>query len=231
MISKRDRGRYRSFEISNTTVAGVFGWMFYGLFLTFVAALGFYLLTVNGIVPVDVYVTAITVSTIIYLIFSFLATFIMAVSRKKIVSIIIFSIYSLLLGLMLSSIFITATIGEVFYAFGVTSLIFGVMALYGYFTKRDLSSFGSIITMFLIGALLMSIINLFVASEPVYWIISYVILGVIIGYVAFDVQRIKYAAREGSLVNSYPIFLAFNLYTDFISIFLRILVIIMNNRD
>ncbi len=231
MISKRDRGRYRSFEISNTTVAGVFGWMFYGLFLTFLAALGFYLLTVNGIVPAEVYVTTITVSTIIYLIFSFVATFIMAVSRKKIVSITIFSIYSLLLGLMLSSIFITATIGEVFYAFGITSLIFGIMALYGYFTKRDLSSFGSIITMFLIGALLMSIINFFVALEPVYWIISYVILGVIIGYVAFDVQRIKYAAREGALVNSYPIFLAFNLYTDFISIFLRILVIIMNNRD
>lgn len=231
MTSMSDRGKYRSFEVSNSTVAGVFGWMFYGLLLTFLSAFGFFLIAANGIIPVDTYFTAVSVSTIVYFIFSFAATFIMALTKKKVVGIAVFSIYALLLGVTLSSIFVIAEISEIFYALGITSLIFGIMAIYGYFTKRDLTSFATILGMFLIGALIMSIVNIFVASDGIYWIVSYVILAVVIGYVAFDVQRIKRAAQMGALVNGLPIFLAFNLYTDFISIFLRILVLIMNRRD
>ena len=231
MTSMQERGRYRSFEVSNSTVAGVFGWMFYGLFLTALASFGFFLLAANNIVPVDTYFTIVSIASIVYFVFSFIATFIMAYTQKKVVGVIVYSIYSLILGVALSSIFVAANLSEIFYAFGITSIIFGIMAIYGYFTKRNLTSFMTLLTMFLIGAMIMSVVNFFIGAEGIFWLVSYIVLAVVIGYVAYDVQRIKKAARAGALVNGYPIFLAFNLYTDFISIFLRILVLIMRNRD
>lgn len=229
---------YSAFEVDSLGVVKVFGWLFYGLLLTFVTAGTTFLLARNGVISADTYVGLLIASSIIYIIFSFVAIFAMSLTKSKTVSIVIYSIYSLVLGIVLSSLFITCDVGNIFLALGVTSLVFGGMSLYGYFTKRDLTSFGSILTMILIGALFMSLINVilyFALGAATYTmldiILSYVILGVIIGYVAFDVQRIKRAAESGQLANSMPIYLAFNLYTDFIYIFIRILSIIESNKN
>ncbi len=238
MIGLKNEGKYASFSVSSSSIAKVFAWMFYGLLLTFGTALGLYLFAINGVVAAETYLIVLAVSAVSYLIFSFAAIFIMARTQNKTVSIIIYSIYALLLGIVLSSIFLTTDISNVVYALGTTSLVFGVMALYGYFTKRDLTGFASILTMLLMGIIVMSLVNLllsFFLGSGVFtmmdWIFSYVVLGIIIGYVAFDVQRIKYAAEAGALSNSLPIYLAFNLYTDFIYIFIRILAIIQASRD
>ncbi len=238
MASLKNQGRYASFSVSSSSIAKVFGWMFYGLLLTFGTAFGLYLLAGYEIIAAETYLIVLAVSAVSYLIFSFIAIFIMAGTQNKIVSTVIYSIYALLLGTVLSSIFITTNISNVVYALGTTSLVFGVMALYGYFTKRDLTGFASILTMLLLGIIVMSLVNLllsFFLGSTVFtmmdWIFSYVVLGIIIGYVAYDVQRIKYAAEAGALSNSLPIYLAFNLYTDFIYIFIRILAIINSNRN
>ena len=229
---------YSSFKISSSSMVGVFGWMFYGLFLSAFSAIGLFLLAANGIIPVDSYLTIIAVSTIVFVIYSFVSIFLMGMTRSKTSAVVIYSIYALLLGIVLSSFLIMYDLGTITYAFGTTCLVFGIMAIYGYFTKRDLSGFASILTMFLIGALLVSLVNLlcfyFIGAEvysAINWVISYVILGVIIGYVAFDIQRLKRAAECGALVSSIPIYLAFSLYTDFVAIFIRLVQIIGASRN
>lgn len=229
---------YESFKVSNSSIVGVFGWMFYGLLLTALSAVGLFLLAGYGVISADLYLTITLVSSVVYLIYSFVAVFFMGMARKKTTSVVIYSIYALLLGLVLSSILVMFDLGTITYAFGGTCLIFGIMALYGYFTKRDLTSMASMLSMLLIGAILVSLINslcLFLLGPAVYttinWVISYVILAVVIGYVAFDIQRIKNAAENGALVSSIPIYLAFMLYTDFVAIFVRLVQIIAASRD
>lgn len=236
MSLMKNQGRYASFSVSSSSIAGVFGWMFYGLLLTFATAFGLYLAACNSIISVDSYLKIMTISSIAYIVYAFAAIFLMAKIQSKIGSVITYSIYALLFGAMLSSIFIYSNIMDVIYALGATSLVFGIMALYGYFTKKDLTGFGSILTMFLIGVIILSFINLilYLISPTTFMILdavlSYVLLGIIIGYVAFDVQRVKRAAEQGALANSLPVYLAFNLYIDFIYIFIRILDIINSNK-
>lgn len=238
MASMRDRGRYETFSVSNSSMTKVFGWMFYGLFVTFASALGLYLCACNRIISVESYSAVLTISAVCFLIFSFISIFIMEKTQSKTAGIIIYSAYALMLGLTLSSLFVVFEMGEIIYSLGVTGLVFGIMSLYGYFTKRDLSSFASTLFMILIGAMIISLVNsilyFFIPSaglDIVEWMLSYVVLGVIIGYVAFDVQRVKLAAENGSLSNAMPIYLAFNLYSDFIYIFIRILNIIGEARN
>ncbi len=234
---ENDVGKYQSFSISNS-IAGVFGWMFYGLIMTFLMAFGLYLAAANNILSPETYVSVLLISSISYIVYSLIATFAMAFVRKKSISITLYTIYALLLGACLSSIFITFEFNDIVYAIGTTALIFGIMALYGYFTKRDLTGFASILSMLFIGVLVMSFVNLILSMirgfdiyNGSYWLMSYLVLGIIIGYVAFDVQRIKYAASNGALRSSLPVYLAFCLYSDFIAIFLRILLIIAKNKD
>lgn len=231
MTSMKERGRYNSFVVSNSSIAGVFGYMFLGLLITFAVAFGFFMAAANEIIPIEAFMTTIFISLFAYIILTFVGTFVMARTQNKVTSIVMYSLYCAVLGLVLSSIFVTFEITDIIYAVGVTAAIFGIMALYGYFTKRDLSSFGSVLFMFLLGAMIMSLINIFFISNTLYWIINYIVLAVVIGYVAYDVNLIKRAAREGALSSSLSVFLAFNLFTDFISIFLRILMIIARNRD
>ncbi len=232
----RKMGRYESFAVDSSLVTKVFAWMFYGLFLTFGSALGLFLTAANGLISVDTYSTVLTVSLIGYFIFAFISIFIISFTKNKVVALVAYSLYALLLGILLSSIFVVFEVGSIVYALGVTAAVFGIMALYGYFTKRDLSGFGSVLFMILIGVLILSLVNgllsLFGAGLDILdWILSYVMLGVIIGYVAFDVQNIKKAASFGGLPSSLPILLAFNLYTDFIYIFIRLLALIGRERD
>ncbi len=231
-------GTHASFEISTSSFVGVFGWMFYGLLLTALAAVGLVLGVGFGNISPDQYMMILTVSLIVFFVYSFVSIILMNITHSKTGALIIYSIYALLLGVLMSSVLIVYEVETVAYAFGATCLVFGIMALYGYFTKRDLTSFASILTMILVGAILVSLVNslLFWVIFPgaygaINWALSYIILGVIIGYVAFDVQRLKRAAQNGLLSNSVPIYLAFALYTDFIAILLRLIQIIGSARN
>ena len=85
--------------------------------------------------------------------------------------------------------------------------------------------------MILIGALIISIINIFIANSIIDWVLSYVLLAVYIGFIAYDVQNVKKLAESGRLTNNISLLMALNLYIDFVYIFIRLLSIINRARD
>lgn len=140
---------------------------------------------------------------------------------------IMFVVYAILNGLTLSVIFLAYTASSIASTFYITAGTFAIMSAYGYYTKRDLTKIGQIAFMALVGIIIASIVNFFLASPMIYWITS--ILGVLIfvGLIAYDTQKIKtYAlqAEEGSEGNQKLAILgALALYLDFINLFLFLL--------
>lgn len=138
-----------------------------------------------------------------------------------------FILYSFINGITLSVIFFVYEIGSIGTAFAITSVTFGVMAAYGYVTKNDLTSFGSLARMLLIGGLITMLVNFFLRSEVIDYFVSVVLLIVFVGLVAFDTQKMKgyfYATQNDiELQRKLGIYGALSLYLDFINIFLRLL--------
>lgn len=140
---------------------------------------------------------------------------------------ITFILYSGLTGLTLSSIFVVYQLASIYSVFFICAGTFSAMALYGYYTKADLSSMGSFLFMGLIGLIIASLVNLFVQSTQGQLIIS--AFGVLIFTLltAYDVQMIKRLSYElegkGNSVNTIAIVCALKLYLDFINLFLYLL--------
>ncbi|RPG99090.1 MAG: Bax inhibitor-1/YccA family protein [Candidatus Pelagibacter sp. TMED118] len=137
-----------------------------------------------------------------------------------------FWIFAGLMGLSLSSILLVYTGLSVTRVFFITSATFGAMSIYGYTTKRDLTKLGSFLMMGLIGIIIASLVNIFLKSSMMYFVIS--ILGVLIfvGLTAYDTQKIKnmYAASDsGELMGKKAIMGALTLYLDFINLFIMLL--------
>jgi uncharacterized protein len=145
-----------------------------------------------------------------------------------------FFLYSAFNGLTLSVILIAYTRASIAGTFFVTAGTFGAMSLYGYTTRRDLTSWGSFLTMGLIGIILASLVNLFFKSEAVTWVVTYVGIIVFVGLAAYDAQKIKAMAlqgfgdeeseRKGAIIG------ALQLYLDFINLFLLLLRIFGKRR-
>ena len=138
----------------------------------------------------------------------------------------VFWIFAALMGLSLSSIFAVYTETSITRVFFITAGTFGAMSIYGYTTKRDLTKFGSFLMMGLIGIIIASIVNMFMKSPMMYWIIS--ILGVLIfvGLTAYDTQKIKnmYLASDDSEISGKKAVMgALTLYLDFINLFIMLL--------
>ncbi|MAV61976.1 MAG: hypothetical protein CMI80_00635 [Candidatus Pelagibacter sp.] len=137
-----------------------------------------------------------------------------------------FWIFAALMGLSLSSIFLVYTGMSITRVFFITSGTFGAMSIYGYTTKRDLTKLGSFLMMGLIGIIIASIVNLFLKSTMMHFVIS--ILGVLIfvGLTAYDTQKIKnmyQSTDSGELIGKKAIMGALTLYLDFINLFIMLL--------
>ena len=104
------------------------------------------------------------------------------------------------------------------------------MALYGAVTKRDLSKFGSFLMMLLLGVIFVSIINIFIANSTLDWILSYVTLAIYIGFIAFDIQRVKNITQTNQGTTNIALLMALNLYIDFVYVFIRIVNLIGNSK-
>jgi FtsH-binding integral membrane protein len=139
----------------------------------------------------------------------------------------IFIGYSALNGLTLSGIFLIYTSQSIASTFFVTAITFGVMSTYGYFTKRDLTSIGNLATMALVGIFIASIVNIFLGSETLYWIITYVGVLIFVALIARDTQKIKelnIIGNEGTEEDKKEAIMgALTLYLDFINLFLFLL--------
>ena len=136
--------------------------------------------------------------------------------------------YSALNGVTLSSIFLVYAQATIAQAFFVTAGVFGVMTLYGFFTKTDLTKLGNILGMALVGFIIASLVNLFLRSEGLYWLITYAGVAIFTGLVAYDSQRIKEMALAGAgeeqeSGRKYAVMGALRLYLDFVNLFLLLL--------
>lgn len=147
-----------------------------------------------------------------------------------------FGVYAVLMGLSLAPMFLAYTGESIARTFFVTASVFGTMSIYGYSTKRSLTSFGSFLMMGIIGILIASVVNIFMASSVLGFAIS--VIGVLIftGLTAYDVQALKeiylQAARMDSDTKSkIAIHGALKLYLDFINLFLMLLRLFGSRRD
>jgi FtsH-binding integral membrane protein len=144
-----------------------------------------------------------------------------------------FWIYAGLMGIGLTPILLLYTGASVAQVFFTTAATFGAMSLWGYTTKRDLSGFGSFLFMGLIGILIASVVNMFLQSSMMQWIIS--VLGVLIftGLTAYDTQSIKetyFVGDDGTVTGKKAIMGALRLYLDFINLFLMLLRLMGDRR-
>ncbi|MDD6019872.1 MAG: Bax inhibitor-1/YccA family protein [bacterium] len=146
---------------------------------------------------------------------------------------LLFYLYSVLTGVTLSVILLVYTASSIAQTFFITAAVFAAMSIYGYFTSNDLSRFGSIMFMALIGLIVCSLVNMFFKSSTMDWIISFAGVLIFIGLTAWDTQKIKYmtAYADESMVGKIATIGALNLYLDFVNLFLYLLRFFGDSRD
>jgi len=146
----------------------------------------------------------------------------------------LFVAYAALLGVTLSAIFIVYTDASIATTFLVTGGTFGAMSIFGFVTKRDLTKMGSLLIMLLIGFVLGSLLNIFLRSSALYWILTYVGIAIFVGLIAYDTQKIKRMAASGFAGGrnrgGLVVIGALALYLDFINLFLLLLRIFGRSR-
>ncbi len=147
---------------------------------------------------------------------------------------LLFILYSIINGITLSSIFLVYTMASITMVFFITAITFAAMALIGYTTKKDMSSWGRYLLMALIGLIVATIVNIFVASTSLMWIVNYAGVIIFVLLTAYDTQMIKkmLISAEGNpeMMEKIGILGALSLYLDFINLFLKLLAI-FGNRD
>ena len=147
---------------------------------------------------------------------------------------LLFCVFSALMGVWLAPIFIVYKLGTIVYTFFITAGVFGCMSVYGYFTKSDLSKMVTYLMMALFGLIIVVLVNLFVKSSALEWVISIVGVLIFIGLTAWDTQQVKRLAAanlEPQLADKLATMGALNLYLDFINLFLFLLRIFGGGRD
>ncbi|MFC4075310.1 Bax inhibitor-1/YccA family protein [Salinithrix halophila] len=211
----------------------VFSWMFAGLSLTGIIS---FLLVSDPDQKVIHYFEQNMMVFYGLVIFEFVLVFFLAARVHKMAvptATFIFFLYATLNGVTLTpllAIYTSLSIASVFF---ITAGMFGIFAVYGAVTKRDLSKLGSILLMGVIGLILASVVNLFMNSTTLYWIISYAGVLLFCGLTAYDIQKIKRMQEMQMDEDSHAkaaIMGALALYLDFINLFIFLLRI-LGNRD
>ena len=145
----------------------------------------------------------------------------------------LFMVYAALLGVMLSSVFLAYTGASITRVFFISAASFGALSLYGYTTQRDLSGIGSFLIMGLFGIIIASLVNLFLKSTGLEFVISVVGVLVFAGLTAWDTQKIKemYDVQDdGTVAGRKAVMGALSLYLDFINLFLMLLRLVGDRR-
>ncbi len=209
----------------NTFIARVYGWMTLGLVITALAS--FYTLSQPALLsavltnPVFFFGLIIGELVLVLVISAGMSRLSPAVASA------LFMFYAALNGVTLSFVLLIYTGESVAQTFFITAATFGVMSAIGYFTKRDLTSLGNLLLMALIGFLIASVVNIFLASPAIYWITTFFGIIIFVGLIAYDTQKIKRMSSmtaDGTAVNKNSAILgALRLYLDFVNLFLLLL--------
>lgn len=208
----------------------VYGWMFLALCLTAITA---FFIANNDVMKQIVYSNKFVFIGLFLaqiLLVGFLSLRIQKMNSSTATA--VFLGYSMLSGVTFSAVLMSYSTTILALTFGITAGTFGVMTAVGYFTKKDLTSFGRLMFMGLIGIIIASVVNIFLKSPALYWIVSYVGVAVFVGLIAYDTQKIKQYAllenaedrKKGAIMG------ALALYLDFINLFLMLLRI-LGRRD
>lgn len=147
---------------------------------------------------------------------------------------LLFLVYSALMGTFLSSIFLAYRMSAIVSTFFISAGTFGAMSVYGYFTKADLSKFGAFLTMALLGLIIAMLVNIFLNSSTMDYIISIVGVLLFTGLTAWDTQstkRLAAANLDPALADKLATMSAMNLYLDFINLFLFLLRLFGGDRN
>jgi uncharacterized protein len=153
---------------------------------------------------------------------------------SAVVGTILFLLYAAIMGMVLSFIFVVYTTSSIVGAFALTAGTFGAMSIYGYITKRDLTKMGSFLIMAVCGIVIGIVVNFFLASDALSWILTYVILFAFIGLTMHDTQKLKqFAYQNGenaTLASRMVVVGSLMLYIDFLNIFMSLLRIFGKRR-
>ena len=147
---------------------------------------------------------------------------------------LLFCIFAAAMGIWLAPIFVIYRLGTIVYTFFITAGTFGAMSIYGYFTKTDLSKFGTYMMMALFGLIIAIVVNIFLKSSGLEWVISIVGVLLFTGLTAWDTQMVKRlsaANLDPQMADKLATMGALNLYLDFINLFLFLLRIFGGSRD
>ncbi|HEX9400924.1 MAG TPA: Bax inhibitor-1/YccA family protein [Anaeromyxobacter sp.] len=143
----------------------------------------------------------------------------------------LFLVYSALTGVTLSVVLLRYTGTSVALAFVSTAGTFGAMSVYGTVTRKDLSSWGSFLFMGLVGIVIASLVNIFLGSSMVTFVVSCMSVVVFTGLTAYDTQKLRVFAREGGGTGGVAVNGALALYLDFVNLFLALLRLFGSRRD
>ncbi len=213
--------------MENKIFSKVYGWMFIGLLISFIT--GYYVSTQPNIIY-NLFNKG--MFFILILVEIGLCIWLSAGIRKMQTTTakILFCLYSFVTGLTFSTIFVAYRIDSIIMVFGITALTFAIMALVGTMTKIDLTKIGTILLMGLLGIIIASIINIFIGSQTLD--LGIIIIGIVIFtlYIAYDVQKVKYIAQTLE-EDKAAIICAFELYLDFINLFIKLLRLFGKSKD
>ena len=227
--------RDRSEALVNDFVRGVYNWMAIGLGLT--GFVSYYVSTSESMLQLifgNAFLLFGLILVELALVFS-LSSMVHRMSSGTATA--LFVIYSALNGVTLSFIFLAYTQTSIVSTFFVCAGVFIACSLYGWMTNRDLTSFGSFLMMGLVGIVLASIINIFMASSMLNAMITYIGVFVFVGLTAYDTQKLKNMALtqpagvDGAVIRKGTILGALSLYLDFINLFLMLLRLFGQSRD
>jgi len=223
-------------SINKTFLSRVFGWMSFGLVIT--AIISFVIADVTALHSMIVTENGLTLLGYLAIFSPFIFVLLMSFGYKKLpyaTLLFLFMVYSAIMGISLSFISLVYTAESIYIIFVTAALMFGSMSVLGYVTKTDLSNIGSVFMMVLIGLIMAGLINLFLKSATLSYIISMLSVIVFCGLTAFDIQKLKQltekTSMEPSLKNKLGILGALILYLDFINLFMSLLNLFGKRRD
>ena len=220
----------------------IYNYMVLGLAITGFAALGVYMLSVtNDPALAVVKIRSLMLTNVGYALFVSPLKWAVILAPQALVFVLSFRIqnmrpataqltfwiYAALVGVSLGSIFLVYTHTSIVRVFFITAASFGALSLWGYTTQRDLTGMGSFLIMGLFGIIIASLVNIFLVSSMMQWIISVVGVLIFAGLTAYDTQRLKteymYGAMDGEVMERSAIMGALTLYLDFLNLFTMLL--------
>lgn len=227
--------RIETASIANTFLANVFLWMF--LALTITAAVAYWFASSPNLIGMLYTETGMSMLGWIVVLSPLGFVLLMSAGFQKLSAgtlTLLFIVFAVLLGMSFSSIFLIYDMGSITKTFFITAGMFGLMAIVGYTTKTDLTKFGSLMMMGLFGIIIAMVVNFFLNSQRLDYIISIIGVLVFTGLTAYDVQKLKRigAGQEYDYNSTRKLVIlgALRLYLDFINLFLFLLRIFGSRR-